>query len=102
MTNCTFSFEKKDDSMIITISGDLFYTQVKKLQQNIDSFNESIIYLDLTDVAAIDSFGLGMIVFYHILLERQKRKIMIINNNSESIVKKLFKQIHLDQVLNII
>jgi anti-anti-sigma factor len=100
--NCTFSFKKTNDSITIIISGDLIYSQVKKLQQNIDILNESLIYLDLTDVQSIDSFGLGMIVFYHTLLEKDKRKIIIIINNPESNVKKLLQQIHLDKVLNII
>ena len=90
----------------IILSGNVASIQVKTLQRHLEKFfmgNNNVIYLDISSVIFLDSHGLGTIVYYHTLLHKKKRKLILINNSDKnSYLSRLFENTNLDKVLNII
>ena len=49
----------------------------------------------------MDSHGLGTIVYYHTLMQKEKRKLILVNKNTDetSYLNRLFSLTNLDKVL---
>ncbi|MCK8824820.1 STAS domain-containing protein [Fuchsiella alkaliacetigena] len=58
------------------------------------------IIIDFTNVDSIDSSGLGKLLLFHKKLKERDGKLRIINVSSDY-VKKMFKMIHLNKVIDI-
>jgi len=52
----------------------------------------------------IDSHGLGVIVYFHTLMQKEKRSFVIVNGNPDkgAYLNRLFELTNLDKVLNIV
>ena len=52
----------------------------------------------------LNSHGLGMIVYFHTLMQKQGRQLLILNSNSDpsAYLENLFATTNLDKVLTII
>jgi anti-anti-sigma factor len=92
---------------VVAISGRAVDVDVKKLAKKIDALyrrNFPKIVIDVTNTDFIDSHGLGTVVYYHTLMQKEKRELIILNTNPNpnSYLNRLFELTHLDRVLRIV
>lgn len=92
---------------IIELSGQIIDADVKKFQKQLDQLYKSKchrIYLDVSNATYIDSHGLGTIVYYHTMTQKEKRELVVINSNTDknSYLSRMFDQTNLDKVLNVV
>lgn len=71
----------------------------KQVNEVIDKENPTAIILDLSLVEQINSSGLGMLVATNSNLQKNRKKLILINLSSK--VQELVKMTHLDKVLTI-
>lgn len=98
-------FQIIKDKNSVTISGKITIRQGKILYnhlQNLFENNFKQIKLNVTDVTILDSYSLGTIVFFHTILKKHNRKLIIINLSQTSLISTLFKVTNLDTVLLIV
>ena len=71
-------------------------------QELLDIYEEGYaeIVIDFTNVDSIDSSGLGKLLLFHKKLKEKDGRLKIINVTSDY-VKKMFKMIHLNKVIDI-
>lgn len=96
-----------DEFPLLTLSGQFCSRNVGLVQKHLDRIFshhiEIIVYIDLTNVTFMDSPGLGVIIYFHTLFHKKKRKLVIINNSTENTyLSRMFTATHLDKILNII
>jgi anti-anti-sigma factor len=62
------------------------------------------IVIDVSDADFIDSHGVGIIVYYHTLMKKEKRDLLILNANPNPVayMTRLFEMTNLDKVLSVI
>jgi anti-anti-sigma factor len=62
------------------------------------------IIVDVTDTEFIDSHGVGIIVYYHTLMRKANRDLVLLNANSNpvSYMSRLFEMTNLNKVLHVI
>ncbi|MCL2218455.1 MAG: STAS domain-containing protein [Chitinispirillia bacterium] len=93
---------------ILELSGKIVDVDVKKFQHKMDHLykNKELgrVVVDVTRADFIDSHGLGVIVYFHTLLQKEKRTLVILNANPDnnSYLNRLFEVTNLDKVLNIV
>ncbi|KMQ50152.1 hypothetical protein CHISP_2922 [Chitinispirillum alkaliphilum] len=95
------------DKTILELEGRLIDVDVKRFQRKLDQLYKkklSEIILDVSRVNFIDSHGLGTIVYYHTLMQKEKRQLIILNENTNenSYLNRLFDLTNLNRVLHII
>jgi anti-anti-sigma factor len=96
-----------DEIPTIELTGRIIDADVKKFQRRLDQFykkkTEKII-LDVSNATYMDSHGLGTLVYYHTLMQKEGREFIILNTNTEkgSYLNKLFEFTNLDKVLTIV
>ena len=94
-------------SPVIELSGRIIDVDVKRFQNRLEQLfkkkHEKII-LDVSKTSFIDSHGLGTIVYYHTLMQKEKRELIILNSNTDenSYLNRLFDLTNLNRVLNIV
>lgn len=97
----------EDKNPVLELTGKIVDVDVKKFQHKMDSLykNKELarIVVDVTNADFIDSHGLGVIVYFHTLLQKDKRTLTIVNANPDqnSYLNRLFEVTNLDKVLNI-
>jgi len=93
---------------VVELSGKIVDVDVKKLQHKLDALykkkESQRIVLDVSKADFIDSHGLGVIVYFHTLMQKEKRSFVILNSNPDqnSYLNRLFELTNLDKVLNIV
>lgn len=93
---------------VVELSGKIVDVDVKKIQHQLDLLHKdkanARIALDVTHADFIDSHGLGVIVYFHTLMQKEKRSFVIVNGNPDkgSYLNRLFELTNLDKVLNIV
>jgi anti-anti-sigma factor len=98
--------KKIGENPVIIVSGRAVDIDVKKLVKAMDGLykkqHEKII-LDVTNTDFVDSHGLGTIVYYHTLMQKEGRELLILNTNPNpnSYLNRLFELTHLNKVLKI-
>ena len=102
------ALKSETDDPVLELTGKIIDVDIRKLQHKMDQIykkkNIQRIVLDVTQANFIDSHGLGMIVYYHTLMQKESRSLIILNANpdTESYLNKLFELTNLDKVLNIV
>jgi anti-anti-sigma factor len=96
-----------DEAPILELTGRIIDIDVKKFQRRIEQLYKKKypkIIVDVSRANFIDSHGLGTIVYYHTLLQKEKRQLIIVNANNDhtSYLTRLFELTNLDKVLNIV
>lgn len=91
---------------IIKISGKIVDTDVKAFQDELERLyknDAAQVALDISGVEFMDSYGLGVIVYFHTRMEKAGRTLVIVNENKdeEAYMNKLFETTNLDQILNL-
>jgi anti-anti-sigma factor len=99
---------KKDESLpIVELRGRIADLDVKRVQHKIDHLYKKKtpkIIIDVSNASFLDSHGLGTIVYFHTLMQKEGRHLMILNSNTDrsAYINRLFELTNLDKVLNII
>ena len=101
------TLKKNDETPILELTGRIIDVDVKKFQRRIDQLykkKEPKIIVDVSRANFIDSHGLGTIVYYHTLMQKEKRQLIILNTNTDrsSYLNRLFELTNLDKVLTIV
>ena len=102
------ALKSETEDPVLELTGKIVDVDIKKLQHKMDQIykkkNVERIVLDVTQANFVDSHGLGIIVYYHTLMQKEGRRLVILNANpdSESYLNKLFELTNLDKVLNIV
>lgn len=96
-----------DGVPMMELTGRIIDADVKKFQRRIDQLYKKKygrIILDVSCANFIDSHGLGTIVYYHTLMQKENRELVICNTNPDrnSYLNRLFELTNLDKVLNIV
>jgi anti-anti-sigma factor len=94
------------ETPMIELSGKVADAEVKKFQRKIDQLYKkkfATIIVDVSKASFMDSHGLGTIVYYHTLMQKEKRKLVLVNTNTDetSYLNRLFSLTNLDKVLNL-
>ena len=97
----------KDDIPVVELKGRVADLEVKQVQRKIDQLYKkklTKIVIDVSKANFLDSHGLGTIVYYHTLMQKEKRQLIILNTNTDpsSYINRLFELTNLDKVLNIV
>jgi len=102
------ALKSETEDPVLELTGKIIDVDIKKLQHKMDQLYKKKqvkqIVLDVTKANFVDSHGLGIIVYYHTLMQKESRKLIILNANpdQESYLYKLFELTNLDKVLNIV
>jgi anti-sigma B factor antagonist len=99
---------KKDDVLpVVELRGRIADLDVKRVQNKIEQlYKKKVgkIVIDVSSASFLDSHGLGTIVYYHTLMQKEGRQLLILNTNTDrsAYINRLFELTNLDKVLNII
>jgi anti-anti-sigma factor len=101
------ALKKNDDVPLLELTGRIVDADVKKFQRRIEQLYKKKspqIIVDVSRATFMDSHGLGTIVYYHTLMQKEKRELVILNANpdSASYLNRLFELTNLDKVLTIV
>ena len=100
------TLKRNDEIPLLELTGRIVDADVKKFQRRIDQLykkKHKQIIVDVSRASFLDSHGLGTIVYYHTLMQKEKRELIILNANPDrnSYLNRLFELTNLDKVLNI-
>jgi anti-anti-sigma factor len=101
------SMKELDQNPVLELAGRIVDADVKKFQRRLDQlYKKKIpkIIIDVSNSNFIDSHGLGTIVYFHTLMQKEKRELVILNANQDknSYLNRLFELTNLDKVLTIV
>lgn len=91
----------------VVLAGRVVDIDVKKMARRLDALyrkKDPNVVVDVSGADFIDSHGLGTIVYFHTLLQKEGRQLLILNTNpnQNSYLSRLFELTHLDKVLHLI
>lgn len=97
----------KDEVPVVELKGRVADLDVKRVQHKIDQlYKKKVpkIVIDVSKANFLDSHGLGTIVYYHTLMQKENRQLLILNTNTDrsAYINRLFELTNLDKVLNIV
>jgi anti-anti-sigma factor len=99
---------KKDETAsIVELKGRIADLDVKRVQHKIQQLYKKKlprIVIDVSKATFLDSHGLGTIVYFHTLMQKEGRQLLILNTNGDrsAYINRLFELTNLDKVLNIV
>ncbi len=75
----------------------------KKLKALMNTKKDSVV-IDMSEVSFIDSYGLGILVYYSNLMQKEGKKFIICNTNRspQAYLKRLFDITNLNKILTIV
>ena len=99
--------KKVKEVPVIELEGRAIDVDVKKFSKKLQTLYKkgaSRIVIDLSRTKFVDSHGLGIIVYYNSLMQKQGRQIVILNDNPDqrNYVRRLFEVTNLDRVIRTI
>lgn len=95
--------DRKDNNAVVTPGERIDITNSDDFKENLLSlYDEGYkdITIDFKEVIGIDSSGLGKLLLFQKKLKERNGKLKIVNVNNDY-VKKMFKMIHLNKVIEI-
>lgn len=101
------SSKKGDDSVLVEVIGRVTDQNVKELQHDLDRAyrkNTPRVILDVSGICFLTSAGLGIIMYFHTLMRKERRRLVILNSsdNPSAYLDDLFETTNLDKVLTIV
>lgn len=102
MNEITFSVQKMDSAVVVSISGDIDAYHSPKLKENLEEHikgESPLVLLDLSMVPYIDSAGLGTLV--SILREARNHKKALKLIGLRQNIKRIFEMTRLDKIFTI-
>jgi anti-anti-sigma factor len=99
--------KKINDVPVLELIGRAIDVDVEKFSKKLDTLYKKglkKIVVDLSKTNFVDSHGLGIIVYYNTLMQKEKRELVILNANPDKrgYVHRLFELTNLYKVLRII
>jgi anti-anti-sigma factor len=99
--------KKDDEQSLVELKGRIADLDVKRVQHKIQQlYKKKVprIVIDVSKATFLDSHGLGTIVYFHTLMQKEGRQLLILNANSDrsAYINRLFELTNLDKVLNIV
>jgi anti-anti-sigma factor len=96
--------KKIRDIPVLELVGRAIDVDVEKFSKKLDVlYHKGVpkIVVNLTKTNFVDSHGLGIIVYYNTLMQKENRELVILNANPDksSYVHRLFELTNLDKVL---
>jgi anti-anti-sigma factor len=99
--------KKLNDVPVLELVGRAIDVDVEKFSKKLDSLYKKGVpklVVDLSRTNFVDSHGLGIIVYYNTLMQKENRELVILNANPDKsgYVHRLFELTNLDKVLRIV
>jgi anti-anti-sigma factor len=99
--------KKLNNVPVLELVGRAIDVDVEKFSKKLESlYSKGVpkIVVDLSRTNFVDSHGLGIIVYYNTLMQKEKRELVILNANPDQsgYVYRLFELTNLDKVLRIV
>jgi anti-anti-sigma factor len=99
--------KKEEAASIVELKGRIADLDVKRVQHRIEQLYKKKyprIVIDVSRATFLDSHGLGTIVYFHTLMQKDGRQLLILNTNGDrsAYINRLFELTNLDKVLNIV
>ena len=96
-----------ENSVLVEVTGRVTDQNVKEFQHDIEKAyrkNTARVILDVSGICFLTSAGLGTIVYYHTLMRKERRRLVILNSedNPSAYLDDLFETTNLDKVLTIV
>lgn len=101
------NIEKFRDFPIVAVTGRVIGVDSRKLKKKMESlFVKKIdkIIIDISETEFIDSYGLGIIIYYHTLMQKAGRELILFNNNPnpQAYMTRLLELTRLNYVFKVI
>ncbi len=99
--------EKVHDLTVLCVSGRIIDVDSKKMKRKLESVYKKdypIMAINITDAEFIDSAGLGVIVYYHTLMQKSGKKLFLVDlsPDKDSYMKRLLELTQLEKVFNVV
>jgi anti-anti-sigma factor len=99
--------EKHGDDPVVKLEGRVIGVDDRKFGNRMELLfkkKHKRIILDVGDTDFIDSHGVGIIVYYHTLMHKANRELILLNANPNpvSYMTRLFEMTNLDKVLTVV
>ena len=99
--------DKHTSTPILKLTGRIIDVESKKLKKKFESIYKkkySRIVIDISFTEFIDSHGLGVIVYYHTLLQKAGRELILLNRNTnpQAYMPRLLELTRLNMVFRIV
>lgn len=92
---------------VILLQGRVIGVDSRRLKTKMEAFykkNIGRIIIDISGIEFIDSYGLGVIVYYHTCMHKAGRELLLFNSNQnpQAYMPRLFELTKLDRVFTVI
>ncbi len=103
----TIKTRKEDEVNILEVSGRLINIDSEKFQKKLEGFCVKVdknAIIDISEVNFIDSFGLGTLIQHHTELQKNGKKLVLLNTNPDpnTYIQRLFDITGLKKVFNFV
>jgi anti-anti-sigma factor len=98
---------KYDNIPAVKLIGRVIGVDDRKLSKKMEALykkNPGKVIIDVSETDFIDSHGIGIIVYYHTLMQKSNTTLIILNGNPNPVayMTRLFEMTNLNKVLNVI
>jgi anti-anti-sigma factor len=98
---------KHDNIPVIKLIGRVIGVDDRKFQKKLEGLykrGHERIVVDVSDTDFIDSHGVGIIVYYHTLMQKSNQQLLLLNTNPNPVayMTRLFEMTNLNRVLNVV
>jgi len=99
--------QKINEIEILVVKGRIIDVDSRRMKTRFEALykkDDSIMVVNITDAEFIDSHGLGVIVYYHTLMQKSGKKMYLVDLSptKDSYMKRLLELTQLEKVLNVI
>ena len=103
----TVDISKYKDSLLVKIAGNLMGNDSRNFKKKVETLykkNPANIILDISNTKFVDSDGLGVIVYYHTLMNKTNGKLYLYNTSTDpdSYMNRLLEFTKLNKIFNVI
>ncbi len=101
------TLEKHGELPVLRIIGRVIGVDDRKFSNRLETLfkkKHDIIIVDVTETDFIDSHGVGIIVYYHTLMQKANRELILLNSNTNPVayMTRLFEMTNLNKVLHVV
>jgi anti-anti-sigma factor len=100
-----FEIQYRGDTPVVVLAGRITNAGSAQLKTELEQLrkeNHPTVLVDISKVNYIDSYGLGVLAYFHNGMEKADRIMIIINQNHNSYIARLFEMTRLDTVFRIV
>jgi anti-anti-sigma factor len=97
---------KHENTPVVKLVGRMIGVDDRKFQKKMESLHKKNdrIVVDISDTDFIDSHGVGIIVYYHTLMQKANKQLVLLNQNPNPVayMTRLLEMTNLNKVLNVV